>query len=78
MKKVLKRIADWSTRKKSLYFSLAVFAGYTAVNLVLNWKGVSVDEILTEKVFDLLKTVIIASGALSGAKIVKGEEKGAE
>ena len=78
MKKFLKRVLDWSTRKKSLYFALVCFAGYTAVNLVLNWKGVSVDEILTEKVMDLLKTVIIASGALSGAKIVKGEEKGVE
>ena len=78
MKKFIKKVMDWSTRKKSLCFALVCFVVYTTVNLVLNWRGVSVDDILTEKVFDLLKTVIIASGALSGAKIFKGEEKGVE
>ena len=78
MRKFLNKVREWNTRKKSLYFALVFTAGYTAANLVLNWKGVSVDDVLTEKVFDLLKTVIIASGALSGAKIVKGEEKGVE
>lgn len=78
MKRLIKRILAWSTTKKSLYFALVFFGIYTALNLLLNWKGVSVDETLTERVFDLLETLVIAGGALSGAKIVKGEEKGVE
>lgn len=78
MKNLIKKVMGWATSKKSLYFSLAFVAVYTAVNLTLNLKGISVDDTLTEKVFDLFKTVIIASGALSGAKIVKGEKKGVE
>ena len=78
MRNIIKKAMEWATSKKSLYFSLAFVTAYTAVNLTLNLRGISVDDTLTEKVFDLFKTVIIASGALSGAKIVTGEKKGAE
>lgn len=79
IKKIIKRVLGWSTSKKSLYFALLVFTGYTAVNLTMNWKSISVDDTLTENVFGLLKTIVIASGALGGAKKVFTEdEKGVE
>ena len=78
MKKLIEKMKKWTTAKKSLYYALLFFTAYTAVNLAMNYKGVSVDDTLTESVFDLLKTVIVSGGALQGAKIFKGEKKGVE
>lgn len=75
IKKGIKKVLGWSTSKKSLYFALLAFVGYTVVNLIMNWKGMSVDDTLTDNVFDLLKTIVIASGALGGAKKVFTEDK---
>lgn len=77
MKKLMEKFAGWTTTKKSLYFALVSSAVYAAANLALNAKGVSVDDMLTDRFFDFLQTVAVAGGALSGAKIVK-DKKGVE
>ena len=78
IRKIIKNVLKWSTSKKSLCFALIMFVAYTTVNLIMNWKNVPVDDTLTENVFGLLKTIVIASGALGGAKKVFTDEKGVE
>ena len=75
---MLKKISGWKTTKKTLYAAIASAAVYTAVNLIFNRNGVSVDDTLTENVFDFLKWTVVSGGAISGVKILKNTDGGEE
>lgn len=75
---MFKRIAKWKTTKKTLYAAFASAAVYTAINLLFNQNGVTVDDTLTENVFDFLKWTVVSGGAISGVKILKNAEGGEE
>lgn len=75
MEKLRKKIANWSTTKKSFYFAIVFMAAYVATNLVLNWMSVSVDDALTAEVFTTIRLIITSGGVLTGAKMIKNNDK---
>ena len=76
--KIIGKISSWKTTKKTLYAAIVSAAVYTAVNLIFNRSGVTVDDTLTENVFDFLKWTVVSGGAISGVKILKNAEGGEE
>ena len=75
MEKLKKKIAGWSTTKKSFYFAILFMVTYVAINLVLNWISVSVDDTLTTEVFTTIRLIITSGGVLTGAKIIRNKDE---
>lgn len=75
MEKLRKKIASWSTTKKSFYFAILFMAAYVTTNLALNWISVSVDDTLTTEVFATIRLIITSGGVLTGAKMIKMKDE---
>ena len=75
MEKLKKKIASWSTTKKSFYFAILFMAAYVTTNLALNWISVSVDDTLTTEVFSTIRLIITSGGVLTGAKIIRNKDE---
>ena len=75
MEKLRKKIASWSTTKKSFYFAILFMAAYVTTNLALNWISVSVDDTLTTEVFTTIRLIITSGGVLTGAKIIRNKDE---
>lgn len=75
MEKLRKKIAGWSTTKKSFYFAILFMAAYVTTNLALNWISVSVDDTLTTEVFTTIRLIITSGGVLTGAKLIKKKDE---
>ena len=74
MEKLKKKIASWSTTKKSFYFAILFMAAYVTTNLALNWISVTVDDTLTTEVFTTIRLIITSGGVLTGAKMIKKKD----
>lgn len=75
MEKLKKKIASWSTTKKSFYFAILFMAAYVTTNLALNWISVTVDDTLTTEVFTTIRLIITSGGVLTGAKIIRNKDE---
>lgn len=75
MEKLRKKIASWSTTKKSFYFAILFMATYVTTNLALNWISVTVDDTLTTEVFTTIRLIITSGGVLTGAKIIRNKDE---
>lgn len=75
MEKLRKKIASWSTTKKSFYFAILFMAAYVTTNLALNWISVTVDDTLTTEVFTTIRLIITSGGVLTGAKIIRNKDE---
>lgn len=75
MNNLRKKIASWSTTKKSFYFAILFMAAYVTTNLALNWIGVTVDDTLTTEVFTTIRLIITSGGVLTGAKIIRNKDE---
>ncbi len=76
MKKIMNKLAGWSSSKKAMWFASAVVLIYAAVVLAMNNAGRSADSDLTTGIIEFCKWLAGFSATIGTAKIIKGKQPG--
>lgn len=76
MKKIMNKLAGWSTSKKAMWFAAIVTLLYTAVVLAMNNAGRSADTELTTSIIEFCEWFAGFSATIGTAKIIKGKQRG--